>query len=289
MNILLIFLLLAVLFLIVSFTSNKKKKIPVKPFDSYSRKFLNETVEFYRELNPEEKKHFEARILNFLSTTKVIGVKTDITEYDKILVGASAIIPVFAFPKWEYKNLYEVLLYPSSFNTNYKTEGENRQILGMVGYGAMEGKMILSKPALHAGFKNDNDKKNVGIHEFIHLIDKSDGQIDGVPSLLLNKQYVLPWLKHVKDEMEAIHAQQSDVNAYGGVSVEEFFPVISEYFFERPKLLKAKHPELYTLLNEIFTVDLSKKYKGIKPASQIGRNDPCPCGSGKKFKNCCLA
>jgi uncharacterized protein YecA (UPF0149 family) len=21
---------------------------------------------------------------------------------------------------------------------------------------------------------------------------------------------------------------------------------------------------------------------------KVGRNDPCPCGSGKKFKNCCL-
>ena len=26
----------------------------------------------------------------------------------------------------------------------------------------------------------------------------------------------------------------------------------------------------------------------IKPASEIGRNDPCPCGSGKKYKKCCL-
>jgi preprotein translocase subunit SecA len=23
------------------------------------------------------------------------------------------------------------------------------------------------------------------------------------------------------------------------------------------------------------------------PAPHIGRNDPCPCGSGKKFKHCC--
>ena len=22
--------------------------------------------------------------------------------------------------------------------------------------------------------------------------------------------------------------------------------------------------------------------------SKIGRNDPCPCGSGKKYKKCCL-
>ncbi len=26
----------------------------------------------------------------------------------------------------------------------------------------------------------------------------------------------------------------------------------------------------------------------VKPASTIGRNDPCPCGSGKKYKFCCL-
>ena len=23
--------------------------------------------------------------------------------------------------------------------------------------------------------------------------------------------------------------------------------------------------------------------------AQLGRNDPCPCGSGKKYKKCCLA
>ncbi|MCE9933142.1 MULTISPECIES: UPF0149 family protein [Aeromonas] len=26
----------------------------------------------------------------------------------------------------------------------------------------------------------------------------------------------------------------------------------------------------------------------VRAASKIGRNDPCPCGSGKKFKQCCL-
>jgi uncharacterized protein YecA (UPF0149 family) len=44
---------------------------------------------------------------------------------------------------------------------------------------------------------------------------------------------------------------------------------------------------------------LSKKHfgitMGIKPgapwkrkAPKVGRNEPCPCGSGKKFKKCCL-
>ncbi|MGH6629209.1 MAG: SEC-C metal-binding domain-containing protein [Burkholderiales bacterium] len=25
----------------------------------------------------------------------------------------------------------------------------------------------------------------------------------------------------------------------------------------------------------------------LHPAQKPGRNDPCPCGSGKKFKTCC--
>ena len=27
----------------------------------------------------------------------------------------------------------------------------------------------------------------------------------------------------------------------------------------------------------------------VRAAPKVGRNDPCPCGSGKKHKKCCLA
>lgn len=27
----------------------------------------------------------------------------------------------------------------------------------------------------------------------------------------------------------------------------------------------------------------------VRDAPKVGRNDPCPCGSGKKFKKCCDA
>ena len=29
----------------------------------------------------------------------------------------------------------------------------------------------------------------------------------------------------------------------------------------------------------------SKTY--VRPSEKVGRNDPCPCGSGKKYKKCC--
>lgn len=29
-------------------------------------------------------------------------------------------------------------------------------------------------------------------------------------------------------------------------------------------------------------------WDNVKPSNKVGRNDPCPCESGKKFKKCCL-
>lgn len=42
-------------------------------------------------------------------------------------------------------------------------------------------------------------------------------------------------------------------------------------------------------LQEAFDEAASGKKKPIvRPGAKIGRNDPCPCGSGKKYKQCCL-
>ena len=32
----------------------------------------------------------------------------------------------------------------------------------------------------------------------------------------------------------------------------------------------------------------SRKSPMVNPARSVGRNDPCPCGSGLKYKRCCL-
>jgi len=35
--------------------------------------------------------------------------------------------------------------------------------------------------------------------------------------------------------------------------------------------------------------DLQKVQQVVRGAAKIGRNDPCPCGSGNKYKKCCGA
>lgn len=70
--------------------------------------------------------------------------------------------------------------------------------------------------------------------------------------------------------------------------------------FDKEKLYKnmvaAKADWLYELpqWEKIYTEEERKKlYKEqkesgtIRKEKKIGRNDPCPCGSGKKYKKCC--
>ena len=49
-------------------------------------------------------------------------------------------------------------------------------------------------------------------------------------------------------------------------------------------------PEWDSILTEERRKELYKQQKAsgtIRKGKKIGRNDPCPCGSGKKYKHCC--
>jgi MtfA peptidase len=122
----------------------------------------------------------------------------------------------------------------------------------MVGWGVLQNQMLLSQQDLRAGFLQGGNTLNTGIHEFVHLIDKTDGATDGIPENIMDKQYIIPWLNLMQKEIQKITDGQSSIHPYGATSGAEFFAVASEYFFERPDLLKTHHPELYDLLDKIF-------------------------------------
>lgn len=249
------YIVLAVILLfIIRYFIKSTTRRETKAFPESWEKPLLEKVDFYKKLNSSEKKEFQSRMMIFLSETNVEAVQFQLEDVDTILVAASAVIPVFGFEEWHYNNLTAVILYPDYFNENlsfYKND-KSRRIAGMVGTGIYENKMILSRKALHYGFANATDKKNTAVHEFVHLIDKTDGATDGIPSNLLNHEYSIPWLKLIHEKMEEINNNKSDIRGYGGTSETEFFAVAAEYFFERPKLMQRKHPELYKMLESCF-------------------------------------
>lgn len=254
MNFILLFIILAIAgyLLYRTFSKQKNQQAGVTALPVSFKEMLGREVPFYQELTEEKKRIFEQRVQQFLTSVKITGVKTAVEDIDRVLIAASAIIPIFNFEGWQYINLKEILLYPDAFDHDFKQEGAGRNILGMVGSGAMNNVMILSQFELRQAFTNKTGKSNTAIHEFVHLVDKTDGSIDGIPELILQKQYILPWLKRMEYEIEMIRNNESDIDDYAGTNESEFFAVVSEYFFERPGLLEKKHPELYALLQKIF-------------------------------------
>ncbi|MFN8416145.1 MAG: M90 family metallopeptidase [Cytophagaceae bacterium] len=253
--------LIAILIFLVGFSSllyylYKPKQPLTQPDELVEEELLSKYVVFYQQLSIIEKKEFLQRVRYFLSHVRIVGVNTTVEDIDKVFIAAGAIIPIFAFKNWTYKNIHEVLVYPNSFSRDYRTEGKDRFILGQIGEGAMQNMMILSQQALRAGFLYPKDQSNTAIHEFVHLVDKSDGYTDGDPETLIPHQYSIPWLKRIHEEIQLVQSGDSDINPYATTNQAEFLAVASEYFFEQPDKMEAKHPELYKALTKIFQTEV---------------------------------
>jgi Mlc titration factor MtfA (ptsG expression regulator) len=264
-----------------------------QPFPPEWEAVLQRDVVFFRALPPEDQRRFRKELQVFIAEKRITGIDVEIDPTVEVLAAASAIIPIFGFPEWEWDQISEVLIYPARFDQDFQF-GDRRghNTLGMVGTGPLNRVMILSKPDLLAGFRNPRDKRNVGIHEFAHLVDKSDGRIDGLPGVGLGRSAIGPWIDLVRRKMAEIERGDSDIDPYALTNEAEFFAVATEYFFERPGVMQRKHPELYATLARVFGQDLKGRAQAMLdafvPARRFGRNSPCPCGSGEKYKRCCL-
>ncbi len=272
----------------------RRRGILAQPFPAEWEAILQREVVFFRALDPEQQKRFRRELQVFLGEKRITGIKLELDTTTRVLTAASAIIPIFGFPEWEWDQINEILVYPNRFDREFAFEGgTQRHTTGMVGTGALNRLMILSKPDLLGGFRNPGDKRNVGLHEFAHLVDKSDGTIDGLPGVGLERAAIGPWIELVRRKMQEMRRGDSDINPYGLTNEAEFFAVTTEYFFERPGVMERKHPELYAMLSRVFNQNPGERAAVLaremtRGPPRLGRNSPCPCGSGVKYKRCCL-
>jgi len=100
------------------------------------------------------------------------------------------------------------------------------------------------------------------LHEFAHQLDYEDFQTDGAPALATRAEY-LTWARVVSREFAALQSAgetgtSTVLDTYGATNPAEFFAVVTEAFFERPRALRGRHPELYAQLARFFRQDPSR-------------------------------
>lgn len=273
---------------------------------------LLKQVAFYRQLDVAEQEQFQRCCFAFLQTTRIeASGELEITDLDRLLIAASAVMPVWGFPDWPYLQVNCVVLFAGLFNRDFICGQADSTIAGMVGSGRMQGKMALSQLALRQGFAIGNDKKNVALHEFAHLFDMADGRCDGLPEVSIAEKPTTdsttnsaanlttsavisasmagsrPWFELIREKTADIEQRKSNIDEYATTNDQEFFAVASEYFFERPVMLEQKHPRLYRYLSEFYRqnlADIERQHKGM---SRLKQQKLCPCNSGVAFKHCC--
>ncbi|MFI5357490.1 MAG: YchJ family protein [Opitutales bacterium] len=110
----------------------------------------------------------------------------------------------------------------------------------------------------------------------------------------LDRTY-LPTLRHPATEPSApgptqwvkLEIHRHDAQVRPGVSHVDF----SAHFTEEGAAGVHHEKSEFELIDGawIFTRTLRQGPAPVVTATKVGRNDPCPCGSGKKYKKCCGA
>jgi len=70
----------------------------------------------------------------------------------------------------------------------------------------------------------------------------------------------------------------------------EAYRILKRFVQEPPAELKVWAEMAYEECKTFLATDLSEEIMAglnLLGTEKVGRNDPCPCGSGKKYKRCC--
>jgi hypothetical protein len=121
----------------------------------------------------------------------------------------------------------------------------------------------------------------LGLAELKPLVEEAfaRGLVDG--SWLKFKDFEQDLQPNIDDPTGVSAAVRGEFTLFGN-TIEEF----SDWYCFSPQA--RADSERAAVRRELQALQYSPPTPAINPWGKIGRNDRCPCGSGKKFKKCCL-
>lgn len=219
---------------------------------------------YYSLLSRNEQAELRKLIRVFLAEKRFEGCGgLEITDEIRVTIAAQACLLLLNREHDYYAGLHSVLVYPSSYRAPSKFVDEAGVVHegheGRLGEAWLRGAIILSWDEVRRDSGDFQDGRNVTLHEFAHQLDQQDGSFDGAP-ILEKLSHYRSWARVLLREYEALGeaadlGQQTLIDQYGATDPAEFFAVSTEAFFESPRALKEKHPELYSELKKFFHQD----------------------------------
>ena len=247
------------------FTNRKRERLKSGSPPPHWRQILQQNFPLFNRLTPDDQKELLGHIAVFLEEKHFEGCGgLTLTDEIAVTIAAQACLLLLHRDTDYYPNLTSVLVYPSGYTAN-----ESRYIGGGLWEEGPEDRLghtahnlralVIAWDAAKHGAHDSADGANVVLHEFAHQLDFENQSADGTPDLETKAEYA-SWSRVMTREFERLRQSipydyDSVLDIYGAQNPTEFFAVATEAFFERPRALKSRHPELYDALSRFFRQD----------------------------------
>lgn len=199
----------------------------------------------------------------------------EITDEVRVTIAAQACLLLLHRDTDFYPRLQSILVYPHAYvarglhrsDEHVTTEGPQARLGESWGHGSV----VLSWDDVRRGAYDVHDGHNVVFHEFAHQLDQENSVGPGAPTLERGSLY-RAWARVLGHEYEGLldsleHHRKTLIDPYGATNPAEFFAVVTELFFEKPKQLEKRHPELYEQLRGFFKQDPAHRGASVKARS----------------------
>ncbi|MBI9018918.1 MAG: zinc-dependent peptidase [Phycisphaerae bacterium] len=233
----------------------KRMALLREPLKPEFKAILEKNFPLYKKLPTDLQGQLQGLVNVFLAEKRFEGCGgQEITDEVRVTIAGQACLLLLNRKTRFFPKLQTILVYPSTYVGTSAQGGQSR-----LGESWQNGPIVLAWNSVTGGAVNMTDGQNVVIHEFAHRLDQEDGDADGAPILESRGSYTA-WAQVLGAEyMQLVNKtgkhKRSVMNNYGATNPAEFFAVATETFFEKPKQMQKKHPELYEELKEYYNLD----------------------------------
>jgi hypothetical protein len=182
----------------------------------------------------------------------------EVDEATQRIIALQACLLTLNLGEDSYRGWSEIILYPDEFLRPREEMDEagvvhhSRDILA--GESWHGGPLVLSIADVAASGQADGF--NVVLHEFAHKLDMLNGDANGYPPLHRGMD-AAAWARDFSAAYENLCArvdagEDTAIDPYATYDPAEFFAVLTEVFFETPRLLDAEYPAVYRQLQQFY-------------------------------------
>jgi Mlc titration factor MtfA (ptsG expression regulator) len=213
-------------------------------------------------LTGEEKRRLRELAILFMHRKAFEGAKgLTVTRDMSLRIALLACLPILELGLDLYRGWSSIIVYPSTFAPQrvYQDDFgvEHFEQSELSGEAWERGPVILSWD--DASLSGEIDGYNLVIHEFAHKLDMQNGRANGFPPLHAEMDPVT-WSRIFGKGFEDFQRNcdagvNLGIDEYAASSPAEFFAVLSEVFFERPRLLDRHYPSIYAQMRLYYRQD----------------------------------